>query len=243
MSRLRLTIKGPAESGGLIAINGSTPMDNIDPRSLYPDYDVLAKRTSLSWNDATRRVIDARLAVPREPRFFSGEQWATLVAVCRRILPQPADRPEVPIAALLDNLLRTDDTQGFRVDPLPYDGPAWKQGLVALEAEARAAYHAAFPALSERVQDALLKEAQAGRLHHPAWAPMTAALFFKHRILTDIPALYYAHPTSWSEIGFGGPAGPRGYVRMGLNRRDPWEAREVGATSQAPARALTRHAR
>ena len=35
---------------------------------------------------------------------------------------------------------------------------------------------------------------------------------------------YYAHPAAWNEIGFGGPASPRGYVRMDFDRRDPWEA-------------------
>jgi hypothetical protein len=38
---------------------------------------------------------------------------------------------------------------------------------------------------------------------------------------------YYGHPTAWSEIGFGGPASPRGYVRMDFDRRDPWEAAEA----------------
>jgi hypothetical protein len=38
--------------------------------------------------------------------------------------------------------------------------------------------------------------------------------------------MYYAHPQAWDEIGFGGPASPRGYVRMGFNRYDPWEAVE-----------------
>jgi hypothetical protein len=37
----------------------------------YPGYDVLAKRWTESWNETTRQVIDQRLAVPREPRFFS----------------------------------------------------------------------------------------------------------------------------------------------------------------------------
>jgi len=27
---------------------------------------------------------------------------------------------------------------------------------------------------------------------------------------------YYMQPTAWSEIGWGGPASPRGYVRHGL---------------------------
>ena len=37
----------------------------------YPGYDVLAKRHTPSWNEATRRVIDQRLGRPGEPRFFS----------------------------------------------------------------------------------------------------------------------------------------------------------------------------
>ncbi len=40
----------------------------------------------------------------------------------------------------------------------------------------------------------------------------------------DICGAYYSHPFAWNEIGFGGPASPRGYVRMDFNRRDPWEA-------------------
>jgi hypothetical protein len=27
-------------------------------------------------------------------------------------------------------------------------------------------------------------------------------------------------------MGFGGPAAPRGYLRLGPDERDPWEARE-----------------
>ena len=34
-------------------------------------------------------------------------------------------------------------------------------------------------------------------------------------------------PTAWSEIGWGGPASPRGYVRMDFDERDPWEAAEA----------------
>ena len=45
------------------------------------------------------------------------------------------------------------------------------------------------------------------------------------RCCTTSRQAYYAHPSAWNEIGFGGPASPRGYVRMDFNRRDPWEAR------------------
>lgn len=55
---------------------------------------------------------------------------------------------------------------------------------------------------------------------------MPSAEFFSLRVLHDICGAYYSHPHAWSEIGFGGPANPRGYVRMVFDRRDPWEAAE-----------------
>jgi len=29
--------------------------------------------------------------------------------------------------------------------------------------------------------------------------------------------------TAWNEIGFGGPAYPRGYKNIGIDAREPWE--------------------
>jgi hypothetical protein len=37
---------------------------------------------------------------------------------------------------------------------------------------------------------------------------------------------FYSHPWAWNEIGFGGPAYPRGYKNLGLDRREPWEVAE-----------------
>ena len=34
---------------------------------------------------------------------------------------------------------------------------------------------------------------------------------------------FYSHPWAWNEIGFGGPAYPRGYKNLGIDRREPWE--------------------
>ena len=190
----------------------------------YPGYDVMDKRWSVSWNDRTRQAIDRRLAVAREPRFFTPEEWRTLEAVCDRILPQPRHRPPVPLAAYVDTKLANNELDGYRYAQLPPQGEAWRRGLAALEDEAQVAHGAAFHALSADQQDRLLTRAQRGELFSPEWAGMPPALFFTHRVLPDITHAYYAHPVAWSEIGFGGPASPRGYVRMGLDRRDPWEA-------------------
>ena len=58
----------------------------------FPGYDVLAKRHTPSWNEKTRQVIDERLALPREPRYLSQEEWLVLEAICERIVPQPRAR-------------------------------------------------------------------------------------------------------------------------------------------------------
>lgn len=43
-------------------------------------------------------------------------------------------------------------------------------------------------------------------------------------VLPAIVSIYYVHPAGQSEIGYGGPASPRGYVRLEGNRFDGWEA-------------------
>ena len=110
----------------------------------FPGYDVLAKRNGMSWNDVTRRVIDARLAVTREAKFFTHDEWRTLEALCARILPQPKDRPPVPLAACIDQKMRTYGERGTRIEPMPWDGAAWKIALHALEMEAQEGYGRAF---------------------------------------------------------------------------------------------------
>jgi hypothetical protein len=193
----------------------------------YPGYDVLSKRWTPSWDAVTRRVVDRRMAPPPGPRFFSADEWRTLQAVCARILPQPKGRAPVPLAAYVDLKLHDDVRDGWRRAGMPPPGEAWRRGLAALEAEAQAAHGRAFHELEPPEQDTLLQAAQQGRLAHPAWGGMAPDAFFGDRVLPDIVHAYYAHPTAWSEIGWGGPASPRGYVRMDFDRRDPWEAAEA----------------
>jgi hypothetical protein len=198
-------------------------------RDLFPGYDVLAKRNSSSWNAKTRAVLDERLAIgPETRRFFDEAEWPTMTALAARIVPQPADREApVPVAALVDHKLAIGERDGYRDAAMPDEREAWRRGLWALDAEARARFSARFHELGAWAQDELLRLAEAGELKDAAWAGMPSNLFFKHRILGDVVKAYYAHPTAWNEIGWGGPASPRGYVRMDFDRRDPWEAAEA----------------
>src|SRR6185437_9123156 len=195
----------------------------------YPGYDVLAKRHSPSWNEQTRRVIDERLAVaPDTHHFFTDVEWPTVCAICDRLIPQPRDKPgRVPIAALLDAHLIHSPTEGYRDHRLPPMQEAWRHGLGALDTESQHSHKHRFHELDSSQQDALLHKVQHGDVRDSAWEKVPAKLFFKDRLLHDVMRIYYAHPTAWNEIGFGGPAAPRGYVRMDFDRRDPWEASEA----------------
>lgn len=214
--------------------------DETAPR--YPGYDVLDKRHTPSWDALTRQVVDHRLSVPREPRFFTPAEWATADALCQRIIPQPPDCSPVPLVALLDAKLLANSGDGFREGDMPYMREAWRQGLAAVEAESAARYGGrAFPTLDPAEKDALLGMMHRGELSDPAWDGLGAKNFFAKRILSDVPGLYYSHPSAWSEMGFGGPASPRGYVRMELDRRDPWEAAEAKPGGEARALRENKH--
>ncbi len=204
----------------------------------YPGYDVLNKRNSVSWNEQTRRVIDRRLAIDLgQHLFFTDEEWPTLRALCDRIIPQTIVRPRpVPLAAMVDEKMYKNAGDGYRHADLPPMRAAWRRGLAALDAEAKASYGRRFHDLAALEQDAILTAVQNGNLRDPSWRELPAKSFFTKRVLHDIVSAYYAHPTSWNEIGFGGPASPRGYVRMNFDRRDPWEAAEARPGREARAR-------
>lgn len=202
----------------------------------YPGYDVLARRHTVSWNEQTRRAIDRRLAVDREPRFFTEREWRALQAVCNRIIPQPRHRLPVPIPALIDLKLRQHRRDGFRNAALPPQDEAWRRGLGALDAQAQRIFGVLFCELGEARQDSLLERVQHGEFEAREFAGMPSALFFSERVIPDITTCYYSHPTSWNEIGWGGPASPRGYVRTGFDRWDPWEPVEAKPGSEQWAR-------
>lgn len=194
----------------------------------YPGYDVLDKQDTPSWNEQTRRVIEARLALGERPRFFTEAEFAAVRAIAARLVPPRADgRAAVPVEALVDHKLHTGQGDGYREAGMPREQEAWRRGLAALEAEAEAAHAAGFVALTAEQQDGLLRRMEEGALDGPAWGGMPSKTFFKKRLGRDVVMAYYAHPSAWSRIGFGGPASPRGYVRMGWGERDGWEAVEA----------------
>jgi hypothetical protein len=197
----------------------------------YPDADALAQRGH--WDDATRRVVLDRVHNVPPFRFFSSGERATLEALCEQVIPQAHRPPQrrVPLAPWIDARCLGGHSDGFRLDDMPSNEQAWRWGLQGLDDTARALFgaDASFARLQPSDQQAVLESIRHGDPPGETWQRMPAKRWWIFVALRQITGVYYAHPFAWDEIGFGGPAYPRGYFALNFGYPEPWEAREVDA--------------
>lgn len=196
----------------------------------YPDYDVMAN--AASWDHATRSVVEDRLHPSLELRFFSDAEAPTLRAFCDVVVAQDHD-PRVPVAEMVDHVLADGHLDGFQYADMPNDGETWRLVLRGLDEIAAHRYGIRnFPACDVESRLGIVAELAEGRLGGGAWDQLNVERAFKVCMRMVLSA-FYSHPWAWNEIGFGGPAYPEGYMRLGpLAVRDPHEAR--AATSEDP---------
>jgi hypothetical protein len=193
----------------------------------YPGADILSQRGH--WDDATRRVVLDRVHNIPAYHFFEPVEIETLEALCARVVPQAHRPPErvVPLAPWIDARCLQQNEDGFRFEDMPPNPLAWRWGLEGLDQTAHALFHTRFAHLSGEAQDAVLRAVQGGSPPGEAWTRMPAARWFIYTALRQITGSYYAHPYAWDEIGFGGPAYPRGYESLNFGAPEPWEAHEA----------------
>lgn len=197
------------------------------PIVAYPGYDVMSQQGH--WDDATRALILQRIRVVPPIHFFNDAEVQLLMKVVDRIMPQD-DRPpdqRVPIVPWIDHRCFYDIIDGFRYDDMPPEPEAWRMGLRGIDQVARSLHQQAFVDLDEAAQDKVLGVIAEGKPPGSVWEHMPAHRFWSAILMRIITSIYYAHPTAWNEIGFGGPAYPRGYASLNHGLPEPWEVREV----------------
>ncbi|KHK90729.1 gluconate 2-dehydrogenase subunit 3 family protein [Novosphingobium malaysiense] len=192
----------------------------------YPDYDVLDKRDTPSWNDKTREVVDQRMSLTESSHALDAAQLATLRRLVSRLTPQPEQRAPANTVAIVLQKIDANASDGYRLAGMPQVRECWCKGLDAIREEAIKRHGLPFADLDDETADALLRTIENGETSPEVWTDFSSKQFWTWRILPDVVSAHWSHPSLWSAMGFGGPASPRGYVRLDANRRDGWEARE-----------------
>jgi len=171
----------------------------------------------------TERLNKAPIAVPR---FFDEATFATLRAVCARLIPQPDRAQPIDLAGPIDGRLAQGEGDGWRYDQMPPDGEAHRRGLQALDEDARLLCDANFAELDDRRQDEMLLLVQRDEVSGGLWETMQASRFFEE-LLAGATESYYSHPLAQEEIGYVGMADAHGWQAIGLNELEPREPKAL----------------
>ena len=182
------------------------------------------------WDAVTAGVVLARLTPSPELSFFTGVEQATAEALCDQLLAQH-DEPRIPVAALIDVRLATGETDGWHYADMPEDAEAWRQTLAFLDNDAKRQGGASLSQLGQQQQAALVQGVQEldGQSWHGLPATHVWSLWTRYACTA-----FYSHPWAWNEIGFPGPAYPRGYKNMGLDAREKFEVADAASTDPVP---------
>jgi hypothetical protein len=195
--------------------HGVTPQG----RGRFPGFDVLDEVHT--WDGVTAGVVLARLAPAVDLSFFSLAESGCATALLDLLLAQDCE-PKVPVMAMIDARLAAGETDGWHYDDMPADTEAWRRTLAALDEDADELAGCAFARLDRERQAALVQRVQRlgadGKQWHELPAEHVWSLWTRYGCTA-----FYSHPWAWNEIGFSGPAYPRGYKNIGLDAREPFE--------------------
>jgi Gluconate 2-dehydrogenase subunit 3 len=213
-------------------------------RDRFPGFDTVSQAGH--WDEVTAATVLSRLGPPPLLRFFSPAEEAIATALLDLLLGQAepesrtllgaggaggrgsaggaAEPLRVPVTAMIDARLAEAETDGWRYADMPEDGQAWRDTLSYLDADAQAKFGCGFAACPAAGQSALIQAVQ--DLRSADWHGLPASRVWSLWIRYACTA-FYAHPGAWNEIGFPGPAYPRGYKNLGVGRREPFEVADT----------------
>jgi Gluconate 2-dehydrogenase subunit 3 len=200
------------------------PGGTRDGAGRFPGFDVLGQ--ARHWDRVTAGVVTARTGPPAPPGFFTGPEAACARALLNLLTGQDEQDGElaVPVLEMVDSRLAAGQTDGWRYEDMPEDGQAWRDTLAYLDADAGQRCGTTFAAAPEADQAALIQAVQ--DLKPAGWHGLPAAHVWSLWTRYACTA-FYAHPSAWAEIGFPGPAYPRGYKNAGVGRLEPFEVRDA----------------
>ncbi|OMC29587.1 hypothetical protein A5740_17715 [Mycobacterium sp. GA-1841] len=199
----------------------TTEQQGVTPqgRGRFDGFDVLARADD--WDQVTAGAVLSRLALPASLAFFTPAEVGVAKPMLDLLLAQDGE-PRVPVLAMIDARLATDETDGWHYDDMPEDRQAWRDSLAGLDTDARKRYQLGFAELDDHSQARLLQDVQDLAHRGESWHGTSAGHVWSLWTRFACTA-FYSHPWTWNEMGFPGPAYPRGYLNPGINARERFE--------------------
>jgi hypothetical protein len=188
----------------------------------FPGFEVMDQRRH--WDRVTAAVIGERLEPRAAPSAFTDSEQRTVELLVGLLLDLDT-RISGLLALQIGQRLEAGETDGWHYDDMPEDVVAWRRSLSALDEEARLRADLTFSSLDRHSRHRIL--AGVNGAGQAMWHGMTGSKVWNMWLRYACTA-YYAHPEAWNEIGFPGPAYPRGYKNAGVDRREPFEVADAG---------------
>jgi hypothetical protein len=141
---------------------------------------------------------------------------------------------------MVDEKLSEGRLDGYQYAEMPEDGEAWRLVARGLDEAAGNDGAESFAVASPEARRRVCGAFAAAELTGGVWDELPVADAWAV-VMRDVLAAFYSHPWAWNEIGFGGPAYPRGYARLGIGLREAWEGEEdfaVDPVKDVPERGL-----
>ena len=166
----------------------------------------------------TRSALQERLRCPpvTQPRYFDESAFATLSAVCARLVPQAWHPNRIDVAGPIDTRLADGEGRGWRYASMPIDGVAHRLGMQGIEQMAQLRFQVAFTLLDAAQQDEVLLSIQHGDVGGGVWSALPPERFFEV-LLTGAVEAYFSHPAAQHSIGCMAVADAEGWQMLELD--------------------------
>jgi hypothetical protein len=176
------------------------------------------------WDDHTQAIVTSRLSSNDRYEFLTLVEAEMLRSICSLLVDDEKQEVLRFILRHIDETLRQPIGESERKAGVPPAPELIRSGLKAIERGVLLRHSTTFMSLDKPEQAAYLRKISENAAEpSEAWAGIPQEPLFRKLCTLTIEA-YCSHPRIWSEIGYAGPAYPRGYVRTQLGQLDPWEA-------------------
>lgn len=189
----------------------------------YPSFNVMDEKEA--WDDHTQQIVTSRINVAANYQFLTEQEAEMLRSIASLLVDDSSPDAISFVVDHIDQTLFSSPGEGQRKVGVPAAPELIRQGLKAIDLTSQQIYSMSFAELNADGQKQMMEDISAAQAR-PAevWNNIPQQDLFNKLMRLTVES-YCSHPRVWSDIGYAGPAYPRGYMRTQLGQLDPWEAK------------------